>query len=197
MAKHAPKLARGYTRAGIYLFDSDDDTPVPELPVATIPAVQAPPDCISPPPSKRVTLAEAPMAKAVASAMKRESVLPKPPPPSTTAITPSEVNLFRAYAAGTYQIVSAAPTPRPAKGLWRDMHPEHIRAAPSAYARPPISTGHLNVVHDGARWRTILIKEKSKKPWPLWGRGVVDLRPHNRVPMVAGRILLHALEVAT
>ena len=82
MAGDAPKLARGYTRAGRYLFDSDDDTPVPELPVATIPAVQAPPDCISPPPSKRVTLAEAPMAKAVASAMKKESVLPKQPPPA-------------------------------------------------------------------------------------------------------------------
>ena len=67
MTKHAPKLARGYTRAGIYLFDSDDDTPVPELPVSTI-NHPAHPGGISPPPLKWVVSAAAPMTKAVASA---------------------------------------------------------------------------------------------------------------------------------
>ena len=198
MANHAPKLARGYTRVGRYLLDSDDDTPMPELPVVTIPAVQAPPDCISPPPCKRVTLAEAPMAKAVASAMKRESALPKPPLPAPPPVRRGEVDL-RAYGAGTYQTVSAAPAPKPAKGLWREFHPDRNRQGPpkTAYPRPPISTGQFNVVQDGAPWRTILVKEKAKQVWPRWGRGVVDLRGHGRVPMVAGRILRHAIAEAS
>ena len=63
MAKRAPMLSRGYTRARDYLFDSDDDTPVPELPVRTI-SHPAQPGCISPPPPKRVTSTAAPMTKA-------------------------------------------------------------------------------------------------------------------------------------
>ena len=37
----------------------------------------------------------------------------------------------------------------------------------------------------------------NKKPWPMWGRGVTDLRPKNAYAMVAGRLLRHALETAT
>jgi hypothetical protein len=60
--------------------------------------------------------------------------------------------------------------------------------------RPPISTGHHHVL-DGALWRNVAIKEKSKMPWPFWGRGIVDLRPIGR-PMVAGRLLRHAINEA-
>jgi hypothetical protein len=195
MAGDAPKLARGYTRAGRYLFDSDDDTPVPALPVATIPAVQAPPDCISPPPRKRATVTEFPMANAVASAMKRESVLPKPPLAAPPPVRRGELDI-RAYGTRTF---SAAPAPKPAKGLWREFHSDRYRQGPPkrAYPRPPISTGQFNVVQDGAPWRTILVKEKAKEPWPKWGRGVVDLRGHGRVPLVAGRILRHAIAEAS
>ena len=65
---------------------------------------------------------------------------------------------------------------------------------PIAYARPPISTGFHHVA-DGAPWRSVAIKEQ-KRPWPLWGRGIVDLRPIGR-QMVAGRLLRHAISEAT
>ena len=217
MAKHAPTLARGYTRAMDYIFDSDDDTPIPELPIVTSPAVTAHPGGISP------SSDAAPMAKSAASATRRESVQPTPPPPAPPCLGRSEQNRPHDYAAGTDSvhvqaavsakpppirsllkvIVSehrsershknlkpphpswpASPAPEPAKGCMRDM-PE----SPSAYVRPRISKGYHHV-SDGAPWRGVAIKEQ-KRPWPLWGRGVVDLRPHSL--MVAGRLLRHAL----
>ena len=57
---------------------------------------------------------------------------------------------------------------------------------------PPISEGYDNV-GDGARWRKIAVNQYYRKCWPLWGRGVVDLRPRNRMPMVAGRLMRHAI----
>ena len=53
-----------------------------------------------------------------------------------------------------------------------------------------MSTGYDHVA-DGALWRCIAVKETWKQPWPMWGRGVVDLRPLK--PMVAGKLLRHAI----
>ena len=121
----APRLARGYTRAIDYLFDSDEDAPMPPLPIATIPAKSFPPGCISPPPQMRVTFDAAPTPKAVASATRRESVLPKPPPPRGPCLASSERNRLRAYAARTdsvdvQAVVSAKPPPprNPKRGGW-------------------------------------------------------------------------------
>jgi len=124
MSKRPPKLARGYTKLKEWLFDSDDDTSVPQLPVATSPAVPAHADCISPPPPKRMTSVAALTAKAAPSVTRRESVLPKPRPPPLPCF-PS------AYATGTdpvhvqsrtsRQPPLAAPAPTPAKGSMRDM----------------------------------------------------------------------------
>ena len=69
---------------------------------------------------------------------------------------------------------------------------------PIAYARPPISTGYNHVV-DGAPWRSVAIKEKARMAWPLWGRGIVDLRPvrpPGRPAMVPGKQLRHAMDEA-
>ena len=110
MAKHAPTLARGYTRAMAYIFDSDDDTPIPELPIVTSPAVTAHPGGISP------SSDAAPMAKSAASATRRESVQPTPPPPAPPCLGRSEQNRPHDYAAGTDSVhvqaaVSAKPPP--------------------------------------------------------------------------------------
>ena len=63
------------------------------------------------------------------------------------------------------------------------------------WAMPGISTG-FDHVGDGARWRSIAVAEHSRMPWPLWGRGVIDLRPKTKADMVAGRLLRHALATA-
>ena len=62
---------------------------------------------------------------------------------------------------------------------------------PKAYVRPPISTGYDHV-GDGAPWRAVAMHENRRMLWPLWGRGIVDIRPHSRDPMVAGKLLRHA-----
>lgn len=114
----AATLARGYTRACDYLFDSDDDdAPMPQLPIATIPAKSFPPGCISPPPRMRVAFDEVPTPDAVASATRRESRIPKPPQPHAPSFFISERNRLRAYAARTDAVdvqafVSAKPPPR-------------------------------------------------------------------------------------
>ena len=113
----AATLARGYTRAIDYLFDSDEDSPMPVWPIATIPAKSLPPGCISPPPRMRVTFDEVPTPDAVASATRRESGIPKPPPPHAPSFFISERNRLRAYAARTdsvdvQAVVSAKPPPR-------------------------------------------------------------------------------------
>ena len=181
MAKRAPTLARGYTRMGALLFaDSDDDTPMPILPVSTINHTPQS-GCISPPPPKRMSSAAAPMTKAGASASKvKLSITEKQKPPPTRPSVQMQPN--------TSQLPpSAVSVPKPAKGGWRYME-QH----PIAYVRPPISTGYDHVV-DGATWRRVEIKQKSRMIWPLWGRGIVDLRPHTRAPMVAGKLLRHAM----
>ena len=185
MAKRAPMLARGYTRASNYLFDSDDDTPMPELPVRTInhPAHAG---CISPPPPKPVNSAAAPMTKAVASAsIAKLSITGQPKPPPKRPAVHMQPNT-------SYRPLAAAPVPKPAKGCWRGVEP--VRHA-LEYARPPISTGYHHVV-DGALWRSVAVKEKARMRWPVWGRGIVDLRPHGPAPMDAGRLLRHAVEEA-
>ena len=109
----AAALARGYTRAGDYLFDSDDDAPLPLLPIVTIPAKSSPTGCLSPPPRMRVTFGEVPTPGVVASATRRESGNPKPPPPSFFI---SERNRLRAHArtdsVDVQAVVSAKPPPR-------------------------------------------------------------------------------------
>ena len=60
---------------------------------------------------------------------------------------------------------------------------------------PPISKGFDNV-GDGAPWRSIAVGQYHRMAWPLWGRGVTDLRPKTGSVMVAGRLLRHALEAA-
>ena len=192
MAKRVPMLPRGYTRASNYLFDSDDDTPMPELPVRTInhPAHAG---CISPPPPKPVNSAAAPMTKAVASAsIAKLSITGQPKPPPKRPAVHMQPNT-------SYRPLAAAPVPKPVKGSWRDVQP--ILRHDLEYGLLPISTGYHHVV-DGALWRSVAIKEEASMRWPEWGRGIVDLRPHDHAPMVADRmdavsLLRHAVEEAT
>ena len=61
---------------------------------------------------------------------------------------------------------------------------------------PHISKG-FDHAGDGALWRWVAVHEHSRKTWPLWGRGVVDLRPQtNARSMVAGSLLRHAFSKA-
>ena len=145
MPKRPPKLSRGYTKVREWLFDSDDDTmPVPRLPVATSPAVRAHADCISPPPPKRMAFAAAP-AKAVPSATRRESVLPKPRPPTTTVLGQCLCSRNRPRACAAEDIAAAplgCTSPHASKGeyeghaasriKWRPLcpPPTHIDRAP-------------------------------------------------------------------
>ena len=85
-----------------------------------------------------------------------------------------------------------ALTPTPTKGSMRGMGPP--MQLPGLRVRPPISTGFHHVL-DGALWRDVAIQQHSTLPWPLWGRGIVDLRP-TRGPMVAGRLMRHAIQEA-
>ena len=182
MAKSAPMLSRGYTRAHARIFDSDDDTAVDELPVRTInhPAHS---EWISPPPQRRVSSAAAPMTNAVASAsMVQLSIRGQPKPPPTRPPVHMQPNT-------SHQPASAVSAPRPPKGGWRYMG--HMQT-PIAYVRPPISTGYDHVV-DGAAWRCVEIKQKARMLWPSWGCGIVDLRPYSRAQMVAGKLLRHAM----
>ena len=235
----AAALARGYTRAGDYLFDSDDDAPLPLLPIVTIPAKSSPTGCLSPPPRMRVTFGEVPTPGVVASATRRESGIPKPPPPSFFISERSRLRAHtRADSVGVQAVVSAKPppcgvqnvvdgliaeqpkrspigvnnrhgqpqnSPHPvvAKGSMRDMvvappavakgsMRDMVLAEPTC-ARPAISTGFYHVL-DGARWRSVAIKEKARLPWPTWGRGVLDLRPHHA--MVTSKLLRHAVDEA-
>ena len=137
MAKHAPTLARGYTRAMDYIFDGDDDTPIPELPIVTSPAVTAHPGGISP------SSDAAPMAKSAASATRRESVQPTPPPPAPPCLGRSERNRSHDYAAGTDSVhVQAAVSakPPPIRNLLKVIIAEQPEPHPSE-ARQPTGTG--------------------------------------------------------
>ena len=63
------------------------------------------------------------------------------------------------------------------------------------FPRPPISKGYDHV-GDGQLWRTIAVHQHGRNPWPMWGRGVVDLRPVCHSTMVVGRLMRHALREA-
>ena len=207
MAKHAPKLARGYTRAREFIFDSDDDAPLPELPILS--------DCISPPPPKRETSSAAPIHAAPHGNEAPNVQMPArfqqpedfqhgkssspgwwiagPPPPKIQDFFRTEPT--HRHRKPPYLPPSDVPTPKPAKGCLRDM--EQMQH-PIGYTRPPISTGYNHVV-GSAPWRSVEIKQISRMEWPLWGRGIVDLRPVQRpgkTPMVAGRLLRHAMSEA-
>ena len=91
-------------------------------------------------------------------------------------------------AANRYGQPTNPPPPAVARGSMRE-----IVADPATYARPPISTG-FDHARDGARWRSVAIKEKARLPWPTWGRGVLDLRPHHA--MVTSKLLRHAVDEA-
>ena len=144
MAKHAPTLARGYTRAMDHIFDSDDDTPIPELPIVTSPVVTAHPGGISP------SSDAAPMAKSAASATRRGSVQPTPPPPAPPCLGRREQNRPHDYAAGTDSV--------------------HVQAAGSAKP-PPIRTVMKGVVSEQPRPppnRSERSHKHLKPPHPSW-----------------------------
>ena len=105
-----------------------------------------------------------------------------PPPPAVPALKPKQA-----------QPAASAPKPKPAKGCMR-IPPHYDPVKPGVtWAMPTISTG-FDHVGDGARWRNIAVAAHSRMPWPLWGRGVIDLRPKTKADMVAGRLLRHAIE---
>ena len=132
----APPLARGYTRSGDYLFDSDDEAPVPkphpanafDCAVWTTPPPQL--GCISPPPQvgcirgvppkQRSSSAEArsagsaPIAKvAVKASMQRFPSEPKPPP--TRPSTRVQASYDEPWAAATPGCISPAKTSKAQK----------------------------------------------------------------------------------
>ena len=185
MAKSTPKLSRGYTRALDYLLDSDDDAPMPKWRVRT----SADAGCISQPPHKPVNSAAAPMTKAVASAsIAKLSITGQPKPPPKRPAVHMQPNT-------SYRPSVDVLAPKRAKGRWRDA--EEMKHALES-GGPPISTGYeqMHPHPDGALWRSVRISEKAKMRWPVWGRGVLDLRPCGRAPMVAGKLLRHAIDEA-
>ena len=212
-------FARSYTRAREFLFDSDDEAHPPKAHPATpevwrtlppqLGCISSPPQlgCISPPHSKQVrcsveaisarlpSAGSAPAAKVAAKTSTIELPLsqsiPKQPPkrPSTHS-QPTRAELGSPPSP-------AVSAPKPAKGCLKDMHgrPLH-RPNGMPYPCPHISKG-FDHVGDGALWRWVAVHEHGRKTWPLWGRGVVDLRPQtNARSMVAGRLLRHALSKA-
>ena len=107
-----------------------------------------------------------------------------PPPPAVPASKPKPA-----------RPAASAPEPKPAKGCLR-IPPHYDLAKPGVpWDMPGISTG-FDHVGDGAKWRSIAVAEHYKMPWPLWGRGVIDLRPKTKSDMVAGRLLRHARATA-
>ena len=173
-------LSRGYTWASRYLFDSDDDAPLPKRPAINI-NHPAHADCISPPPPKPVNSAAAPKTKAVASASIAKFSMTRQPkrPPKRPAVHMQPNTSYR-------------PVPKPAKGAWRDVVP-YMRHR--EYDPPPISIGYHHV-NDGALWRTVAVREQASMRWPAWGRGIVDLRKHGLDPKDARSLFRHALEEA-
>ena len=193
-------LARGYTRAGEFIFDSDDETPVPKPHPykAAIPQhVRSPPrhyGCISPvkyswdvshgtipfPAGSAPLAGSAQMAKAAAKATSSIQL------PIRTGHPPTRVQ------ASNAEVVPPPPPiqPTPAKGCRLHCPPTAAHLLP--FPRPPISKGYDHV-GDGKLWRNIAVPQHGKNPWPKWGRGVVDLRPVLHSTMVVGRLMRHAL----
>ena len=209
-----PLLSRGYTRAGEYLFDSDDEAPVPKphtaasarplggLSLHPPPPKQLRPSAVSAP---RPSAVSAPMPKGIEKAItayprhypKRghpyhhRAPHVRLPVPVIGRISPTVHELVAPPPP-----VESAPKPKPAKGCnriyWDGRDPLNEG---TPWPLPKISKGFDNV-GDGAPWRTIAVPQYNKKPWPMWGRGVTDLRPKVRSAMVAGRLLRHAFQAA-
>ena len=101
----------------------------------------------------------------------------------------------RLYQSPTRAPAASASKPKPAKGCMRiPPHQDPVKPG-RQWPMPPISEGYDNV-GDGAPWRSIAVGQYHRMSWPLWGRGVTDLRPKTGSGMVAGRLLRHALEAA-
>lgn len=210
-----PQLSRGYTRAADYLFDSDDEVPLPKpQPHPVVSARLLGGTSLHPPPPKQLrgSAVSAPMAKGIETAITADpgQCYPKPmhpyqqlapqafrlPVPATVhelgGPPPPAVSARPKPAKGP--AVSAQP--KPAKGSNRD---DWGRLNPlnegTPWSKPRISMGFDNV-GDGAPWRQIAVSQYIRKPWPMWGRGVIDFRPNAGSGMVAGRLLRHALAAA-
>ena len=194
-ASMQPRLSRGYTRAGDYLFDSDDEAPVPK-PLPARPQLGG--KSLHPPPHKQLwtaarSAASAPMAKSIEKAItgnSRQHCTARLHPYKHPAVSATVHEL----AAPPPPFVSVAK-PKPAKGC--NKIPPQLPPLNSGtpWPMPPISKGFDNV-GDGAPWRHIAVAQVHKKQWPMWGRGVTDLRPKARSSMVAGRLLRHAIKEA-
>ena len=179
------RLSRGYTRAVDYLFDSDDDAPMPKPHRAIPPRLQ-------PPPPKQLC-AVGPARSAESTRMAKpctERINPyRPAPQQVRSTVPATVH----EVVAPPPLAVSAPKPKPAKGCNR-IPPHQDPAKPGTpWPMPGISEG-FDHVGDGAQWRSIAVHQYHRMCWPLWGRGVTDLRP--TTAMVAGRLLRHALGAA-
>ena len=188
------RISRGYTRAADYLFDSDDDAPMPKphLPLNLHP----------PPPKQRCQVESARSAESARIAKHCTERLHLTNPlhnESAQPCLPQCMNLLhhhpRLYQSPTRAPAASASKPKPAKGCMRiPPHQDPVKPG-RQWPMPPISEGVDNV-GDGAPWRSIAVGQYHKMSWPLWGRNVTDLRPKTSSVMVASRLLRHALETA-
>ena len=205
-------LSRGYTRAAEYFFDSDDETPVPK-PRTAASALPLGGLSLHPPPPKQLgaSAVSAPMPKGIEKASRRQPLedprqyRPKRMHPYQQLAPPAvrlPVPAIGCISPTVHELVAppppveSAPKPKPAKGcnrIYWDRRSHLNEGTP--WPMPRISKGFDNV-GDGALWRSIAVAQYNKKPWPMWGRGVTDLRPKVRSAMVVGRRLRHAFQAA-
>ena len=189
-------INRGYTRAFAYLFDSDDDAPMPK-PHPGIPL------SLHPPPPKQRCQVESARSAESARVAKHCTERLHPYEPATQRVRSTVPATVHELVAPPHPAVPAtkptrapaasASKSKPAKGCMRWQDP--VKPG-TPWPKPPISKGFDNV-GDGAPWRSIAVGQYHRMSWPLWGRGVTDLRPIEKSVMVAGRLLRHALNEAT
>ena len=194
-------INRGYTRALAYLFDSDDEAPMPK---PHLPLSRHPPPTRQPVRSaESARIAEPARSAESARTAKHCTERLHPYEPATQRVRSAVPATVHALVAPPPRLpqpprapAASAPQPKPAKGCMR-MPPHQDLVMPGMqWHMPPISDGYDNV-GDGAPWRNIAVGQYARRKWPTWGRGVTDLRPIERSVMVAGRLLRHALNEAT
>ena len=202
------QLQRGYTRASDYFFDSDDDVPLPKPhPVVSAPLLGGTSLIVPPPQHRRGSAASAPMvtctAKAIAADHRRSTDVAAPVANGNHLQQYQQLapQTFRPPVHATVHELAAPPPPavsaqpKPSKGCNKIPPTLKPLIEGTPWPLPEISNGYGDV-GDHAPWRQIAVRQHGGKPWPMWGRGVTDLRPDARCCMVASRLLQHAVHTA-
>ena len=162
-------LSRGYTRAADYLWDSDDEVPMPKAHPAVSARLLGGTSLHPPPPKqRRGSAVSAPMAKGIEKAITANPRQSYPKPmhehkqPASQAFRLPEHATVHELVAPPPPVVSAQP--KPAKGCYRSGWGKPLRTG-TPWPKPRISTGYDHV-GDGAPWRQIAVAQSKKKLWP-------------------------------